>query len=301
MNEHVFARMGTTVRVLLPDEDDAMIEFVAAKLWQLEAIWSRFIASSDISVLAQANGQPVQVASETITLVESLMQANIATNGLFDPTIMPALIAAGYEASHVDELVSVAPSGTHSGSVSDIRINQHTNEITLPNGMSLDAGGLGKGLAADLVVQDLLDMGVIGASISLGGDVSIGGVPDDGENWVVNIGAPHDYSKVIATIRCRGGGVATSTLAARMWAVDGEKRHHVIDPATRKPVEITDKSTLQATVIAGSAMWAEAFATAFTVCDSGKAAELAARHNLSALLVSHDGTRIELGSWAAFA
>ena len=301
MIEHVFPRMGTTVRVLLPDEDDSMIDFVAAKLWQLEAIWSRFIASSDIAALAHAEGQPVQVASETIVLLESLIQAHLATEGLFDATIMPALIAAGYETSRVDDLVSVIPTGDFRGSIFDAQINQQTCEVTLPAGMSLDAGGLGKGLAADLVVQDLLDMGVMGASVSIGGDASLGGTPDDGDNWVVNIGAPDDYSKIITTIRCRGGGVATSTLAARTWNVDGEKRHHVIDPRTHKPVEISEQSTLQASVIAGSAMWAEAFATAFTVCDAQKAEQLAARHSLSALLVLHNGTLIELGNWSTFA
>ena len=240
------------------------------------------------------------VADETITLVEHLVNASIATDGFFDPTILPSVIAAGYSKSRVDDLVSISVAPEFAGTVADIKIDARANEITLPTGMSLDAGGLGKGLAADLVTQDLLDMGVQGASLSVGGDVALVGTPDDGENWVVNIGAPHNYEEVIASVRTRGGGVATSTLAARTWDINGQHRHHVIDPRTRKPVAITPGSTLQATVIAGSAAWAEAFATALTVCDPGTAANLVARHNLAALLVLHDGSMRELGTWAGF-
>lgn len=299
MIEHSFSRMGTSVKVLLPAGDEAMLDFVHARSWNLEALWSRFIGTSDIAMLALAGGQAVQVATETIELVEQMLQAHFATEAFFDPTLMAALNEAGYSKSKVSHDLSVLPVAGGSSALSDLRIDHNTNEITLPAGMSLDPGGIGKGMAADLIARDLMDMGVQGVSISMGGDVALAGIPDDGDNWVVNIGAPHDYTEVIDTVRLRAGGVATSTLAARTWDTDGEHRHHVIDPRTRKPVSVTATSTLQASVVAGSAAWAEAFATALTVCASEDAERLVIRHNLAALLILHNGQRIELGSWAA--
>ena len=299
MIEHSFSRMGTSVKVLLPAGDEAMLDFVHARSWNLEALWSRFIGTSDIAMLALAGGQAVQVATETIELVEQMLQAHFATEGFFDPTLMAALNEAGYLKSRVNDDISVLPVAGGSSALSDVRIDHETNEITLPAGMSLDPGGIGKGMAADLIARDLMDMGVQGVSISMGGDVALAGTPDDGDNWVVNIGAPHDYTEVIDTVRLRAGGVATSTLAARTWDTDGEHRHHVIDPRTQKPVSVTPISTLQASVVAGSAAWAEAFATALTVCASEDAERLVNRHNLAALLILHNGERIELGSWAA--
>jgi len=291
--------MGTVVKVLLPDGDEAMIDYVLAKSWHLEALWSRFIATSDISMLALSGGHPVQVATETIQLVEQMIQAELATEGFFDPTLMAALNAAGYSKSKVSDDVSVLPPAGSSGALRDVRIDHDTNEITLPAGMSLDPGGIGKGMAADLIARDLIEMGVQGVSISMGGDVALAGIPDDGDNWVVNIGAPSDYAEIIDTVRLRAGGVATSTLAAREWEVNGEHRHHVIDPRTRKPVTVTPTSTLQASVVAGSAAWAEAFATALTVCSSDDAAKLVNRHGIAAMLVLHNGERIELGTWSS--
>ena len=299
MIEHSFSRMGTTVKVFLPAGDEAMLDFVHARSWNLEALWSRFIGTSDITMLALAGGQAVQVVTETVELVEQMLQAHFATEGFFDPTLMEALNEAGYSKSRVSDDISVLPVAGGSSALSDVRIDHNTNEITLPAGMSLDPGGIGKGMAADLIARDLMDMGVQGVSISMGGDVALAGTPDDGDNWVVNIGAPNDYTEVIDTVRLRAGGVATSTLAARTWDTDGEHRHHVIDPRTQKPVSVTPISTLQASVVAGSAAWAEAFATALTVCASEDAERLVNRHNLAALLVLHNGERIELGSWAA--
>ena len=291
--------MGTSVKVLLPAGDEAMLDFVHARSWNLEALWSRFIGTSDIAMLALAGGQAVQVVTETVELVEQMLQAHFATEGFFDPTLMEALNEAGYSKSRVSDDISVLPVAGGSSALSDVRIDHNTNEITLPAGMSLDPGGIGKGMAADLIARDLMDMGVQGVSISMGGDVALAGTPDDGDNWVVNIGAPNDYTEVIDTVRLRAGGVATSTLAARTWDTDGEHRHHVIDPRTQKPVSVTATSTLQASVVAGSAAWAEVFATALTVCASEDAERLVIRHNLAALLILHNGQRIELGSWAA--
>ena len=299
MIEHSFSRMGTSVKVLLPAGDEAMLDFVHARSWNLEALWSRFIGTSDIAMLALAGGQAVQVVTETVELVEQMLQAHFATEGFFDPTLMEALNKAGYSKSRVSDDISVLPVAGGSSALSDVRIDHNTNEITLPAGMSLDPGGIGKGMAADLIARDLMDMGVQGVSISMGGDVALAGTPDDGDNWVVNIGAPNDYTEVIDTVRLRAGGVATSTLAARTWDTDGEHRHHVIDPRTQKPVSVTATSTLQASVVAGSAAWAEVFATALTVCASEDAERLVIRHNLAALLILHNGQRIELGSWAA--
>ena len=55
MIENSFSRMGTTVKVLLPAGDEAMLDFVQARSWNLEALWSRFIGTSDIAMLALAD------------------------------------------------------------------------------------------------------------------------------------------------------------------------------------------------------------------------------------------------------
>ena len=56
--------------------------------------------------------------------------------------------------------------------------------------------------------------------------------------------------------------MATSGTSVHRWNVAGEDRHHIIDPRTRKPA-VTD--VVQATVVAGSALIAEALAKAVVI------------------------------------
>ena len=60
-------------------------------------------------------------------------------------------------------------------------------------------------------------------------------------------------------------GVATSGTSIHRWNVDGTDRHHLIDPRTGLPAE-TD--VVQATVIADSALRAEALAKAAVIAGS---------------------------------
>ncbi len=302
MIEHVFPCMGNTAHIWLPPNDARAITYVKQRLSQLESLWSRFIPTSEISTLNMATGKPVRVSTETITLVMHLIEAFNNTGGLFNPTLLPALIKAGYARSLVNNsnTSAVAPGSSLIGQPEQITINQDSNTITLPVGTTLDPGGLGKGLAADIVAGELLNIGVSGASVSIGGDVALAGSPDDGDNWVINIGNPLDPDKNIDTVRMRTGAVATSSLSAKTWTVDGVQLHHVIDPQTQAPVQTMHGSTLQASVIASSAVWAEAFATALTVAHPNNGLELIHQNGLATLLVLDDGSLLESDNWDGF-
>ena len=71
--------------------------------------------------------------------------------------------------------------------------------MTLPPGVGFDPGGIGKGLAADLVVDLLLDGGAAGACVDLGGDGRMAGEPPTG-GWRVGIGNPYVDGELIAVV-----------------------------------------------------------------------------------------------------
>ena len=56
-----------------------------------------------------------------------------------------------------------------------MRIDRDHNTVALPAGVQLDLGGIGKGLAADLVASGLVERGALGACVALGGDVRVAG------------------------------------------------------------------------------------------------------------------------------
>lgn len=281
---------------------DAAIEL----LEHLEACWSRFLPTSDISRLNLADGRPVPVDPATITLVGTMIEAWRATEHRFDPTILPALMGAGYRASIENpRLVTILRSGAiHVGGFDDreatidhVEIDRDAGTVRLPPGIAIDAGGIGKGLAADLSVAHALRSGADGAMTSIGGDISIGGHRPEG-GWRVHVEHPEADHGVIGTIAVTGGGVATSSTRSRRWRHDGTERHHVIDPYSGAP-STTDLSSV--TVVACSGWLAEAHATASLLTGSRDVIEYLGRHDLSGLAVAADGRVLATDDLAALA
>src|SRR5205085_3364897 len=196
---------------------------------------------------------------ETLELVERAVDAWRLSGGGFDPTVLGAVIRAGYDRSF-DQL-GPSPAAGHSPlglGADDIEIVGDT--VRLPAGTGFDPGGIGKGLAADIVTAELLDTGAAGGCVNLGGDVRVAGASPngDGAGWAVAVEHPWS-STPLAMLGIGDGAVATSTILRRSWTVDGRSRHHLIDPRTGRPAD-TDLNL--ATVVAGQAWVAEVLAKA---------------------------------------
>ena len=177
VRERTFHVMGSTARIVVVDGHAGDLHRADARLRRFEARWSRFVPESDLSRLNHAEGDPVPVAPETLVLLDHLVAAWRATAGAFDPTLLPALVAAGDAASRDDPAArtTLPPSARWPGDPDGITIDHDRRSARLPVGTTVDAGGLGKGLAADLVVADLLAGGAAGALVSIGGDLRVAG------------------------------------------------------------------------------------------------------------------------------
>jgi len=96
-----FRVMGTTAHVLVvaASADAARVgaERARDRLDELEARWSRFLPTSEVSVLNGSGGAPVVVSAETRTLVERAVEGSQRTGGRFDPTVLDSLVALGYD------------------------------------------------------------------------------------------------------------------------------------------------------------------------------------------------------------
>jgi len=126
----------------------------------------------------------------------------------------------------------------------------------------MDLGGIGKGRAADLVAEELIDSGVAtGGCINLGGDLrAFGRGPEDAPGWAVGLEEPDDDDSVMLVVGLADGALATSSTTRRRWrSEDGAERHHLIDPRTHEPAATEVRSV---SVIAASAMRAEVHAKA---------------------------------------
>lgn len=308
--------MGSHAEVVVVGGAAELVELAIARIAELEQRWSRFRSDSEVSRLNQHAGSVVQVSTDTVALVTHLVQAWRATHGAFDPSLLPDLVALGYAASRDDpQLVSPAlpraallraRRAADIGSVvgpdlEGIGVDPDARLVRLPTGVSLDPGGLGKGLAADLVTAELLTAGADGAMVSLGGDLRVRGAAPARPGWVVGIRDPFTHDREIAQVHLLDGGVATSSTRRRVWRDRGRWVHHLLHPRTGRPLS---GEIASATVVAGSAAWAEAWTKAVMVRGLDWAfadhSELDAQ-GMAAFAVSADGACRATRSWWSFA
>ncbi len=243
-----FRAMASEVHILV-DGDRTLLDLAQARVEELEGRWSRFRGDSDISRLNDSGGIPVAVHADTIVLLGRLRDAWSRSRGSFDPSVLPALRSVGY-LGETGEPVDCGPSP-----MTGLVIEEDLNAAALPIGATLDPGGLGKGLAADLVARDLVTAGARGALVNIGGDLRAAGQAGP---WPIVVEDPDDPELARARFAIVDGGVATSSTRSRRWRHGGAEHHHVIDPTSRRPAD-TDVAT--ATVVAPTAWLAEALAT----------------------------------------
>ncbi len=280
--------MGGAAHVLVVGGRD-LTQAAHDRILDLEARWSRFRADSELSLLNGMPGMPIIVSPETYELVDKAVFGWRQTRGRFDPTMLPALVAVGYDRSF--ELLAAdsrqaALSQRAAPGCAGIVLDPADHTVTLPLGVTIDPGGIGKGLAADIVVRELRAAGADGAMVNLGGDVRVVGRSPEGIGWTVSVEDPFDESSELTRVHLVDGAVATSSRLLRRWRRNGADVHHLIDPATGGSM---DGDVAAVTVVAGEAWWAEIMAkAAFAAGPAGAASVLV---NAAALVVDMNGQR----------
>ncbi len=259
-----------------------------------ERALSRFDARSDLSRLNRAGGSWLEVDVRLVEALAAALHARTDTHGRFDPTILPALAAAGYDRSFelLTERDAVPLDGWHAGARIDV--DPRSTRARVEPGAGVDLGGIGKGFAATRALHAMRTAwpALTGALVDLGGDIGVWGIAPEGGPWRVNIADPRAPGRVAATLELTGGGVATSGRDTRRFG-PAARLHHLIDPVTGVPAA---SGPLAVTVVAANATEAEAHATALAVMGLDEAhSHLASRPDLGALLIPQVGEPIAIG------
>lgn len=296
MLERTFPGMGSRIHVALVEGAEADLAYAEERLTRLEGLWSRFRPDSELTRL-NTDGE-LTVSPETADLVRLAVQAWQVTGGLFDPTVHDAVAGAGYDRTFADlrtrPPVPVVPApvpGCEGIEVDGLGVRLATD-------VRLDFGGIGKGRAADLVASELLERGVAGACVNVGGDVRVTGeAPPQAGTWALAVEDPFRPTGRTALVALDEGAVASSTTLKRRWSATGGDAHHLIDPRTGRS---STSDVAAATVVAAEAVWAEVFAKCAVVAGGGAGVELAGRYGLAALMTLSDGTTVRTNSFERY-
>jgi FAD:protein FMN transferase len=294
--------MGSSVVVETVGGNNAHHQLARDMVCHLEQCWSRFIATSDVCRLNNAGGRSIGVDPATIELLAAMTVGVARTDGAFDPTLLEPLVSIGYATSWDDSsLAGPMPSTPHRASIHGVAIDRTHNVARLAPGTVIDAGGIGKGLAADMVAGALLAAGAAGAMVNIGGDLRVSGDgPSDGY-WLIGIADGIEVGHDVAQVALRNGGVCTSGVARRSWIdLDGNVVHHLVDPTTQAPLLRNGNSVVQATVIAGDAVTAEVFTKLVMVRGVAVAQQQLADQDMAVRCVLSEGSIVTNQAWASF-
>lgn len=278
-----FPAMGTRFAIGCIGGGDDVLESCEQLTHSLEAKWTRFDAASELMLVNNRPNEAVSVSPETVRLVQDMVRGWHLTGHLFNPNILAEMIDLGFAASQhdADRVTRWVQRVRTSKSMHDVRVDDVAGTVSVPRGVGLDAGGIGKGLAADMIAEHAMELGATGVAVFAGGEVRVSGLPPSGEQWRIGIEHPQDDDLLVGVLEILDGGVATSGTSG--WVTDAG--HHLIDPRTGRSA---DTGTIQATVVAGECVDAEIIVKACMLLTPEGAVTLADRLGAEALMVDSD-------------
>ena len=306
VHETAFRAMGSPCRIVA-DGDPSFGPLGEAMVHDLEARWSRFSAASEVSRANALAGVLVVVSPATFRLIATAQEARAWTSGFFDPLMLDQLVGLGYSRDWQLGPRAVAPDGIttpqdHSTAHGELEMFESLPAVVIPAGSRFDPGGIGKGLAADMVCERLLELGAETVMVDMGGDVRMAGTPWYGDEWAVNMVAPQQRSTVTGTFTLapgeqmgqqRGGAVATSSVVCKRWTSDGTIVHHILDPRSGRPA---DADLVTVTLCAPTAWQAEVAAKCGLIVGSGGFVSLCERLGVHGVAIDHDGHAVAVHS-----
>lgn len=283
--QHIeFRAMGCQMLAVLDTATPTLLQQVPAWFEAWENVFSRFRNDSELSRLNTHAGAFFSVSEPLWQVIQQALSAAQISGGLVTPTVLDALIEAGYACSF-EQLPAQQVLSSKTARVlnwQDIECNEHQRSVRLPRGTRLDLSGFAKGWCADQAVRRLSVHAP--ALMDAGGDIAVSGAMADGGGWCVAIADPFAPDLDLHQITLHSGGVATSGRDYRQWQVGERVHHHIIDPRTAQPAH-TD--VMSATVIAASASAAEMAAKVLLILGAQAGmAWLDAREDFAACVVT---------------
>lgn len=234
---------------------------IVSALKDIEKSLSLYVENSEISKLNAAAGKyPVALSDDCYFLLKEAVEYCGQSGGLFDITIAPLTLVWGITAAEPviakDEDIAAAQLLIN---YNDIIFDDSAKTAMLAReGMSVDLGGIAKGMAAGKM-RSYAEKNNVDGFISIGGNMMVRGKKPDGSDFVIGIRDPRgDQSEFIATVTLDGLTMATTGDYERYFEQDGVRYHHVLDPFTGRP---SDSDLISVTVISENGTLADCLST----------------------------------------
>lgn len=278
--------LGADAQIVLAHVDqkraNATLQQCVSEINRLENIFSLYRADSAICRL---NREKIchRPPEELVKVIKAALQFGKNSKGLFDISIQPLwkLYHDHFQTEGAD------PNGPSLAAVAEAlkyvdyrRINCSPDAISLKPGMEITLNGIAQGYVTDRIAALLEGEGYQNALVNLG-EYQAKGEHPEGRNWQVGIPSPQQPWRLAREIAIPPGkALATSGGYGTRWS---QMAHHLLSPQTGRSISAGESSV---TVIANSAMEADALSTLFALKPGKSLAEKLTKHYITAKIIA---------------
>jgi thiamine biosynthesis lipoprotein len=234
-----FMAMGSPCELLCETgsrvEAESIAEIVAGEAWRIENKFSRYIPGNVVDRINSASGSGVEVDEETAGLIEFANLLYDMSDGRFDVT--SGVLRRVWTFDGGDRVPSEAEILDVMKYVGWEKVSWKHRVLTMPAGMQIDLGGVGKEYAVDKALSLIREQTSIACLVNFGGDLAVTGPPTCQATWQIGREALQGPSaSPSGLIQLKTGALATSGDTRRYLLKDGIRYSHILDPTTGWPI-----------------------------------------------------------------
>jgi thiamine biosynthesis lipoprotein len=248
--------------VVLIDTDHASeaeeaLNIAECEAHRIELKFSRYRSDNLIHQINHAEGRCVQVDEETALLIDYAATCYEMSDRMFDITsgILRKVwkFDGGHQVPCHEAVEALLPM------IGWERVQWSNRGLTLPRGMEIDLGGIGKEYAVDRASARIAQETDRAFVVNFGGDLYASGIRRGNRAWGVGIDDPDRSGRAaVYRLEISHGGLATSGDARRYVLWNGLRLGHILNPRTGWPIENAPRSV---TVLGVSCMEAGTLST----------------------------------------
>lgn len=250
---------------------DAIAEDVLAVFHQVDRDMSRYRKDSELSALnRQAAEHPVPVSAGLFRVLKRAEDVAVLSGGAFDISFGSVGYLYDFREHQQPSEEDIQARLSHIN-YQDIVLDEAEHTVWYrQKGLLVDLGGIAKGYAVDLGIEQLMRAGVRHARLSAGGDLRLLG-DKRGRPWLVGIRDPRSEKRNAVVLPLENLAISTSGDYERFFINgQGERVHHILSPGTGKSV----RGVQSVTIIGEDALTTDGLSTAVFVLGPEKGLEM---------------------------
>lgn len=286
--------MGTTwsAKIVAPDTDAALWQPpLQQQLDAIETAMSTWRADSEVTRFNRAPAGCYSMSAATREVVHAALAVADQSGGAFDISVAPLVRRWGFGETVTGDTV---PSDTEVASLLAVAGYQQLwfdgeQLCKRHDALEINLSAIAKGYAVDQLAMLLIRRGVSDFLVEVGGELYAQGSSPAQRPWTIGVEQPVTQGRAIMdsiAVPIANQGVATSGDYRNYFERDGKRYSHILNPVTGRPVT---HQVASVTVVANSAMLADAWATALLVLGQERGLAVANAQGLAVLMIAHAG------------